>query len=208
MENVFNNSERRTRKEASLFEAALDVFSELGFRKAGVEEIARRAGIAAGTIYLYATSKRDLYRRVVEYGLGKWQAAVALAAETADGGQGGARARFEALCRAAFSYLAAEPRLRRILVRDPLLFPATHGSAPGDDPFETVNRRSIEMLEAAIAAGVESGEFAVEDTSAAAELLFSLYRVIIEKAYIAEDGAEARRFEAGLAIILDGISRR
>ncbi len=206
MNESFANSDRRAHKEAVLFEAALDVFSEMGFRKAGVEDIAKRAGIANGTIYLYATSKRDLYRRVVEYGLGAWQAAAAAAAEAAS--PAGARARFEALCRAAYSYLAAEPRLKRILSRDPSLFPASPGSAPGDDPFETVNRRSVEMLERAIADGVASGEFTVADPKAAAELLFSLYRMMIEKAYVAESGDERRHFEAGLSIILNGITSR
>jgi len=189
-----------------LFEAALDVFSELGFREAGVEDIAKKAGIANGTIYLYATSKRDLYRRVVEYGLNVWQAAAAKAAEAP--GTASARSRFEALCRAAYSYLVAEPRLRKILVRDPTLFPASPGNAPGDDPFETVNRRSVEMLESAIVEGVRTGEFAVADPKAAAELLFSLYRMMIERTCRTEDDSEKRHFEAGLSIILNGIVTR
>lgn len=199
-------SEKRAKKEALLFEAALDVFSELGFREAGIEDIAKRAGVANGTVYLYATSKRDLYRRVVEYGLNAWQAAAASAAESVSPSH--ARARFEALCRAAFSYLASEPRLRKVLARDPSLFPVSPGSGEGDDPFETVNRRSVELLEQAIISGIKSGEFSVSDPTAAAELLFSLYRMLIEKAYVLDDGQEQRQFEAGLSIILNGISAR
>lgn len=205
---TFIRSERRTQKAALLYEAALDVFAELGFRNAGVEDIARRAGIANGTIYIYAASKRDLYRLVVEYGLGQWQTASAAAALAVGTGPRLARARFEAMCRAAFTYLESEPRLRRILARDPALFPATPGSAPGDDPFETVNRRSVGMLEHAIVDGIESGEFDVGDPTAAAELLFSLYRVLIERAYVQDNVDERRRFEAGLSIILNGISKR
>ncbi|MBU0927364.1 MAG: TetR/AcrR family transcriptional regulator [Spirochaetes bacterium] len=212
MTNLFIGSDRRTQKETALFEAALDVFAEFGFRKAGIEDIARRAGIANGTVYLYAASKRDLYKRAVEYGLDAWQAHAAKAAEEAaegtEPGRGRARNRFEALCRAAYSYLAAEPRLRRIMSRDPSLFPAAPGSAEGDDPFESVNGRSVAMLERAIREGVDTGEFAVEDPAAAAELLFSLYRVMIEKTYVEEDGGERKRFEAGLSIIMNGISAR
>lgn len=191
-----------------MFEAALDVFAELGYREAGVEDIARRAGVANGTIYLYAASKRDLYRKVVEYGLNAWQVAAAKAAEAVDASQDNAKTRFEALCRAAFSYLAAEPRLRKILKRDPGLFPASTGANHEDDPFETVNRRSVGLLEQAIIGGVDSGEFVVSDPAAAAELLFSLYRMLIEKAYVTEEGQEQRHFEAGLSIILNGIIAR
>ncbi|PKL09058.1 MAG: TetR/AcrR family transcriptional regulator [Spirochaetae bacterium HGW-Spirochaetae-7] len=201
-------SERRTRKATALYEVALDAFAELGFREAGVEEIARRAGIANGTIYVYAASKRDLYRLVVEYGLGQWQDAAAAAALAVGSGPRLARTRFEALCRAAFCYLESEPRLRRILARDPSLFPAATGTAHGEDPFGAVNRRSVEMLRRAILDGMESGEFHVDDPTAAAELLFSLYRVLIESAYVQDNGDERRRFEAGLSIILDGISKR
>ena len=201
-------TDRRAKKETLLFEAALDVFAELGYREAGIEDIARRAGVANGTIYLYASSKRDLYRKVVEYGLNAWQAAAAKDAETAGSKPGQARTRFEALCRSAFSYLASESRLRKVLMRDPALFPASTNSLHGEDPFETVNRRSVEMIEQAIVNGIDSGEFAVDDPKAAAELLFSLYRMLIEKTYVTENSQELRQFEAGLSIILNGIIAR
>ncbi|HRW25306.1 MAG TPA: TetR/AcrR family transcriptional regulator [Spirochaetia bacterium] len=200
-------SDKRTQKEAALLEAALDVFSEFGYRKSGIEDIAKRAGIANGTVYLYAGSKRDLYKRAVEYGFDKWQAAAAGSAAAVGNGPDASRARFEALCRAAYSYLASEPRLRRILARDPALFPAAPG-VDGDDPFVEINRRSVALLEEAIADGVRSGEFEVDDPRAAAELLFSLYRVMIDKAYVEEDGGEGRRFEAALGVILNGLSSR
>jgi AcrR family transcriptional regulator len=199
------HTDRRAKKETLLFEAALDIFAERGFREAGIEDIAKRAGIANGTVYLYAASKRDLYRKVVEYSLNAWQEAAARAAEAVGDTPRQARARFEALCRTAFSYLASESRLRKVLIRDPALFPISTGSSHGEDPFETVNRRSVAMLEQAIINGVNSGEFSVDDPKAAAELLFSLYRMLIEKTYVTKDGQEQMQFEAGLSIILNGI---
>lgn len=201
-------TDRRAKKEILLFEAALDVFAELGYREAGIEDIARRAGVANGTIYLYAASKRDLYIKVVEHGMNAWQTAAAKAAEAVTDNPGQEKARFEALCRAAFLYLASEPRLRKVLKHDPALFPASTGSNHEEDPFERVNRRSIGMLEQAIINGVNAGEFSVADPAAAAELLFSLYRMLIEKAYVSDDGQEQRQFEAGLSIILNGIVKR
>ena len=45
--------------------AALDVFAEKGFAAAKLDEIARRAGVSKGTLYLYFKDKEDLFRAVV-----------------------------------------------------------------------------------------------------------------------------------------------
>jgi AcrR family transcriptional regulator len=45
--------------------AALDVFAEKGFAAAKLDEIARRAGVSKGTLYLYFEDKAELFRAVV-----------------------------------------------------------------------------------------------------------------------------------------------
>lgn len=45
--------------------AALDVFAEKGFAAAKLDEIARRAGVSKGTLYLYFKDKEALFRAVV-----------------------------------------------------------------------------------------------------------------------------------------------
>jgi len=47
-------------KRDALLDAAAQVFAERGFFAAQVAEIARRAGLAAGTVYLYFKNKDDL----------------------------------------------------------------------------------------------------------------------------------------------------
>ncbi|HEY4320164.1 MAG TPA: TetR/AcrR family transcriptional regulator [Gemmatimonadales bacterium] len=49
-----------------LVEAALTVFSERGFRQTTLEEVAQRAGVSKGTVYLYFASKDALFEAVVE----------------------------------------------------------------------------------------------------------------------------------------------
>jgi AcrR family transcriptional regulator len=59
---------RERRKEArpgELLEAALDVFVEKGFAATRVEEIAARAGVSKGTLFLYFSSKEELFKAVV-----------------------------------------------------------------------------------------------------------------------------------------------
>ena len=56
------------RKEArpeEIVVAALETFSEQGYAAARLDEVARRAGVTKGTIYLYFKSKEDLFQAVV-----------------------------------------------------------------------------------------------------------------------------------------------
>ncbi|MCE7882738.1 MAG: TetR family transcriptional regulator [Actinobacteria bacterium ATB1] len=51
---------------AEIGEAAITVFSELGFRRTQVADVAREAGVSAGTIYNYVTGKDALFELAVE----------------------------------------------------------------------------------------------------------------------------------------------
>jgi AcrR family transcriptional regulator len=54
------------KRREEILTAALDVFTEKGYAAATIPEIARAAGVAAGTIYLYYPSKRELFVAVVK----------------------------------------------------------------------------------------------------------------------------------------------
>ena len=59
---------RERRKEArpgELLEAALDLFVEKGFASTRSEEVAARAGVSKGTLFLYFPSKEELFKAVV-----------------------------------------------------------------------------------------------------------------------------------------------
>ena len=51
-------------------DAALEVFVEKGYAAARLEDVARRAGVTKGTIYLYFPSKEELFRDVVRHTVG------------------------------------------------------------------------------------------------------------------------------------------
>ena len=62
----------RRRKEArpqELLEAALEVFAEKGFNAARVDDIAERAGVSKGTLYLYFDTKEAIFRSLVRENL-------------------------------------------------------------------------------------------------------------------------------------------
>src|SRR5712675_3337981 len=53
-------------KRDAILRAAIDVFAERGFFNAQVADIARAAGVAAGTVYLYFKGKDDLLVSIFE----------------------------------------------------------------------------------------------------------------------------------------------
>jgi TetR/AcrR family transcriptional regulator len=56
---------RKQDRPGELLEAALDLFVEKGFAATRVEEVAARAGVSKGTLFLYFPSKEDLFKAVV-----------------------------------------------------------------------------------------------------------------------------------------------
>ena len=56
---------RKEARPAEIVAAAVAVFAEKGFAAAKLDEIARRAGVSKGALYLYFETKEDLFRAVV-----------------------------------------------------------------------------------------------------------------------------------------------
>lgn len=203
MKEYVTNSQKRNRREDEILDAALEVFAELGFKKASVEDIAGKLGLSPGALYRYAEDKRDLYRKAVARAFLLWQEKVEAAASR----ETEPLARFRVICGSAFRYLSDEPRLRKVLSRDPSLFPFFEA----EDPFLEINRSSEALLESCIRDGIASGAFAPKseaDIRAVGRVLFSLYVLFVQKAYVAEEDAEAVLFERGLDLILDGLRSR
>jgi len=53
-------------KERAIIKAAKEVFAERGFQKASIRDIAKIAGIATGTFYLYFKNKEGFFEALVE----------------------------------------------------------------------------------------------------------------------------------------------
>jgi len=60
LEAVINKKSKSNGKYHQILEAAIKVFAEQGFHQATISQIAREAGVADGTIYLYFKNKEDI----------------------------------------------------------------------------------------------------------------------------------------------------
>jgi TetR/AcrR family transcriptional regulator len=56
---------RKEARPAEIISAALDLFVEKGFAASKLDDIAVRAGVSKGTLYLYFSSKEEMFKAVV-----------------------------------------------------------------------------------------------------------------------------------------------
>src|SRR5438552_16392024 len=57
---------------ARILAAAEERFAAFGYRRTGIAEIARDAGVAPGTLYRYFENKEEIFRAVMREGLVRW----------------------------------------------------------------------------------------------------------------------------------------
>ena len=58
--------QQKEEKNKALIDAALAVFSRVGFAAAKMDDVAREAGVSKGTVYLYFDSKEQLFEEMVK----------------------------------------------------------------------------------------------------------------------------------------------
>jgi AcrR family transcriptional regulator len=63
-------AEKKSARRDAILEAALDEFCERGFAATRIEDVARRAEVAKGTIYLNFTDKEALFQELIRSRLG------------------------------------------------------------------------------------------------------------------------------------------
>ena len=66
-EAVISTRDKNNDKYQRILEAAVKVFAELGFYQSTISQIAREAGVADGTIYLYFKNKDDILVQFFTY---------------------------------------------------------------------------------------------------------------------------------------------
>src|SRR3569833_2954452 len=78
-------SRRKEERAPEILEAALASFAEKGFAGTRMDDIAARAGITKGTIYLYFKSKEELFKALARQSIGERILAITQRPEGADG---------------------------------------------------------------------------------------------------------------------------
>jgi len=172
MENAQTKTEPRweRRKEsrpAELMEAALDLFAEKGYVATRLDDVAQRAGVSKGTLYLYFDSKEDLFKAVVRQGL---VPAIVEAEKLVERFEGSAAELFRQLVMGWWKVIG-NPRLSaipKIMISEARNFPEI-----ADFYHEEVIQRGSGMFVRALERGVATGEFRDVDVRYATRVLSS-----------------------------------
>jgi AcrR family transcriptional regulator len=146
----------RRRKDArapEILDAALSVFAEKGFAGARMEDIAAKAGVTKGTIYLYFQNKEAVFKSLVRDSIGTTLSGVLEASKTFEGS---ARDLLRFVLTTMGHFLTTSDRV--VL---PKIILAEAGNFPELLRFyrEEIIANGLGVLSGVMARGMERGEF-------------------------------------------------
>lgn len=198
---------RRRRKEArpgEIVEAAFKVFCAHGYAKARIAEVARAAGIAKGTVYLYYPTKQALFQAVVE---AKVSSAISRASGLAEGFDGSSEDLLRRTIRSAYDNLVLTDAklLMRIIIGEGHLFPEIRALY-----YEVGIKPGMKMLDAIVARGVTRGEFREGPARDLPRLIMApgIMAAIWQMTFSDSEPIDmARHFDAHLDLVLNGLKR-
>ena len=164
-QSVSKRTRRPEARPAEIMAAALDLFAEKGFSATRMDDVARRAGLSKGAVYLYFTDKTALLKAIVETSLTRELRGVVEQALTTPGP-------VTPIIEAAATQIArrlSETRLPELIK----LIIAESGTHPELARFYYDNAvsQALPLFERLIARGVATGEFRPVDPCFAARSL-------------------------------------
>jgi AcrR family transcriptional regulator len=159
---------RKDARPQELLAAALDLFVDRGYAATRLEDVARRAGVSKGTLYLYFENKQELFKAVVRENIVQviGQAETDLAAADA--------ATCSDLLRAMLHRWWKEVACTRASGLAKLMM-AEAGNFPEIASFydEEVIKRGSALFEAILQRGIARGEFEAVDPKVMTKVIIS-----------------------------------
>ena len=165
-------------RRRSILRAARDVFFEHGFHRATVDNVADRAEVSKGTVYLYFESKETILARLLLEGLGELIEELEQAYSAGEAIE--ADERLRRLGWAYFRFFQREPRYFRFLMA---MGRGWFQEAVTPSLYQEVLEASMEGLAwvvRAVEQGVECGLFTCCDARQAAATLWATMNGVLE----------------------------
>jgi AcrR family transcriptional regulator len=172
----------RRRKDArpeEIINAALEVFADRGFAATKLEDVARKAGVTKGTIYLYFENKEALFKALVRQTI---VPVIAQGEALAQSFTGSARELFEQLIREYFRLVGdtALASIPRLMIAESQNFPELARFY-----YEEVVTRGHRLMSGVLERGIKAGEFRRVDLGLATKLAMAplMHAVVARKAF-------------------------
>ncbi len=198
---------RKEARPGEIVAAALEVFVERGFEATKLADVARKAGVTKGTVYLYFESKEALFKAVVRETI---VPVIAQGEALARSFTGSARELVERLVR-EYWRLVGETALAGI----PKLMMAEAATFPELTRFyyEEVVTRGHRLMASVIERGIKNGEFRPVNVMVAAKLAMSplMHAVVARLAFAScmPEGFNVRTYlDTHIDLYLHGIAKQ
>jgi len=193
---------RKEDRPAEITEAALAAFAEKGYAATRVDEVAKRAGVSKGLLYLYFKTKEDLFKAVIRSFLSpRIDALISNIEETELSAEDFLRGPFLAFAKS----LPKSPA--KILVRLMIAEGPKHPDLIAWY-WDNVVSRALAALRSLIERGVDNGEFRVSALNEFPQLLVTpvLFSVVWLNIFQPHSSLDTDRFiEAHVEMVLDSI---
>ena len=148
-------------KEMQIVQAAIEVFSGKLFHKVTVDEIAYKAGVGKGTIYLYFNSKEDLFRRVLQYATELYY--LNIKESTAE--EKDCSSKLRKFISLHLEMVEEQLKVIYLLIAESMAPPQVFA-----EEIEKARAQILFLVEDILEEGIKRGEFRVVDTTVAAKL--------------------------------------
>jgi AcrR family transcriptional regulator len=162
-----NRADRAAERRGAIIEAAMDEFIARGFAATRLDDVARRAGVAKGTIYLHFKDKESMFEELIR------TAIVPLLNRLADGpppAGGSVRDMIEGFVRTFIHEVTTTRRgdIVRLIVAEGPRFPAI-----ADFYYREVVSKGLAGMRAAISLGIARGEIKHKDLAQFPQILIA-----------------------------------
>lgn len=185
-------------RRREILETAIRLFARDGYNGTDVQAVARSLGIAKGTVYLYFSSKMELFLAAVEF-------AIKRLAERIDGEVGkapGPTEKVKALVGAHFRFFDEDEPLAEVIVREGGEF-----RAHAESTYYSIYAQNAGRLEKIVRDGVKLGVFRRTSPKKTSEILANLLSgTIYTHLYGHKTGKAADAIEATTEFLLHGIA--
>ena len=140
-------------RPAELLDAAIDVFARQGYAATRMEDVARRAGVAKGTVYVYYRDKEALFQAAVRHLIGP---AIETVEHAVEDFQGPTEQLLRLLIGTVYQRIVSTraPALVRLLIAESERFPELARFY-----HREVLSRGMAAISRVLARGVDRGEF-------------------------------------------------
>ncbi|SFZ84631.1 transcriptional regulator, TetR family [Devosia enhydra] len=199
---------RRERKKADklqkIKDASLALFLTKGYDEATTREIARLAGVALGTLFVYAENKRDLlfliYNDDLEF--------VLIEAERAVSGRKTMVENLMIIAELHLMHYARRPEISRYALREMYFYDAGSQSVR----FHAIRSRLLKLIVAIIQKNIDAGVIRAEESAETiGNLVFAVFqfevrRFLVERRLDLEASLDS--FERQMRVVMSGLHPR